>query len=114
MILHPQYKYREAAIDMIIKSFPLNKQEIKALQNGYAFGNMQFELDAAISHLYIEATQGMTPQEEVPFEVICSCSNWFDAHPEKTAGKPEISSSLMFPIKIKGTKEDVIKMFANI
>lgn len=113
-MIHPQYKYREAAIAEILKSHSLDKQEIKALQNGYAFGDTQIDLEAVILKLYAQDNGGKVPQGDVPFEVICSCSNWFDAHPEKTAGKPEISSSLMFPIKIKGTKEDVLKMFANI
>ena len=106
-----KYRHRAAAIESVLRTATLDKQEIKALQNGYAFGDTKQLVDAKMDELY-KSDGGNNA--DVPFEVVCSYSNWFDAHPKKIAGTPEISSSLMFPVKIKGTRQDVDRMFANI
>ena len=35
---------------------------------------------------------------------------WFEKHPEKIAGKEYETTSFMFPIMVKGTKEDVLRV----
>ena len=35
---------------------------------------------------------------------------WFDKHPGKIAGKEYETTSFMFPIMVKGTKEDVLRV----
>lgn len=37
---------------------------------------------------------------------------WFAKHPEKVAGKATETTSLHFPVQIKGTREDVEQMFS--
>jgi hypothetical protein len=37
-------------------------------------------------------------------------NGWFEAHPEKIAGEEYETSSFMFPIMVKGTKEDVLRV----
>jgi len=44
------------------------------------------------------------------FTELCLFNTWFALHPEKIAGKEIITTSREFPIGIKGTKEDVIRV----
>lgn len=44
------------------------------------------------------------------FVQITSNDNWFKQHPEKIAGKEIKTSSLLFPIQVKGSKEDVLRV----
>lgn len=41
------------------------------------------------------------------FTELCSFNTWFAIHPEKVAGTELVTSSINFPITIKGTKEDI-------
>jgi len=44
------------------------------------------------------------------FVSITSNDNWFKKHPEKIAGTEYVSTSLYFPIMVKGTKQDVLRV----
>lgn len=44
------------------------------------------------------------------FVHITSNDNWFKKHPNKIAGEEIETSSLLFPIQVKGTKEDVLRV----
>ena len=44
------------------------------------------------------------------FVTITSDNNWFKKHPEKVAGVEFETSSIFFPIQVKGTKEDVLRV----
>lgn len=44
------------------------------------------------------------------FVEITSGNKWFELHPEKVAGVEVESNSFYFPIRIKGTKEDVLRV----
>lgn len=44
------------------------------------------------------------------FVTITSDNKWFMKHPEKIAGVEFESTSFFFPIQIKGTKEDVLRV----
>ena len=37
-------------------------------------------------------------------------NKWFELHPEKIAGKEYKTTSFMFPYRIKGTKDDVMRV----
>lgn len=41
------------------------------------------------------------------FTELCSFNTWFALHPEKVAGTEAVTTSINFPITIKGTKEDI-------
>ena len=41
------------------------------------------------------------------FTELCSFNTWFAMHPEKVAGTEAITTSINFPITIKGTKEEI-------
>lgn len=49
-------------------------------------------------------------QEEWPlsFTEQMTYNTWFEMHPEKVCGDQEVTSSIYFPVRIKGTKEDVL------
>lgn len=44
------------------------------------------------------------------FVEITSNDNWFKKHPEKIAGVEFETTSFFFPIQVKGTKEDVLRV----
>lgn len=44
------------------------------------------------------------------FVEITSNDNWFKQHPEKIAGVEYETTSFFFPIMVKGTKEDVLRV----
>lgn len=44
------------------------------------------------------------------FLEITSNDNWFKQHPEKIAGEEYETTSFYFPIMVKGTKEDVLRV----
>ncbi|MFY8069507.1 MAG: hypothetical protein ACOVMG_05370, partial [Flavobacterium sp.] len=44
------------------------------------------------------------------FVEITSNDNWFKRHPEKIAGVEYETTSFYFPIMVKGTKEDVLRV----
>ena len=44
------------------------------------------------------------------FAHITSNDNWFKQHPEKIAGVEFKTTSMYFPIQVKGTKEDVLRV----
>ena len=44
------------------------------------------------------------------FVTITSDNNWFRKHPERVAGVEFETSSIFFPIQVKGTKEDVLRV----
>lgn len=47
------------------------------------------------------------------FTELCSFNTWFAMHPEKVAGKEIVTTSINFPITIKGTKEDIERAINN-
>lgn len=44
------------------------------------------------------------------FVEITSGDHWFKKHPEKIAGEEYESTSYFFPIMVRGTKEDVLRV----
>lgn len=47
--------------------------------------------------------------EELEFIQLTSFNAWFDKHPEKVAGEAVESTSIYFPVQIKGNKNDVLE-----
>jgi hypothetical protein len=45
------------------------------------------------------------------FTEQCSFNTWFKLHPEKVAGEEKLTTSLHFPVTIKGNRQDVEKLF---
>jgi hypothetical protein len=47
------------------------------------------------------------------FTELCSFNTWFAIHPEKVAGVESVTTSINFPVTIKGTREDIEKAISN-
>lgn len=48
------------------------------------------------------------------FVKLTSANHWFEKHPEKIAGKEYASTSIYFPLMVKGTKEDVLRVIGTL
>jgi hypothetical protein len=47
------------------------------------------------------------------FTELCSFNTWFAIHPEKVAGVESVTTSINFPVTIKGTREDIEKVIST-
>jgi hypothetical protein len=47
------------------------------------------------------------PDAPLSFTELCSFNTWFAMHPEKVAGTELVTTSINFPLTIKGTTEDI-------
>lgn len=47
------------------------------------------------------------------FTELCSFNTWFAIHPEKVAGIELVTTSINFPVTIKGTREDIERTIAK-
>lgn len=47
------------------------------------------------------------------FTELCSFNTWFAIHPEKVAGTELVTTSINFPVTIKGTREDIEKIISK-
>lgn len=70
------------------------------LHQGYVHPDIQHKLD-----VYIDTFEKTTPTEPLTFTELTRYSTWFAMHPEKVAGKEELTTSFHFPITIKGNRE---------
>ena len=63
--------------------------------------------EAAVQHRMETGHFSNTP---LSFSELCRWDTWFARHPEKVAGIEVVTTSLEFPITIKGTSSDIIKV----
>ncbi len=87
------YRARLDAIEKAIRQADDDKQ-LSLLRNGYM-------PDLSI-HDYSQFDN-----HPLSFLELTRWDTWFAMHPEKIAGETVISSSRSFPLKVKGTKEDI-------
>lgn len=62
------------------------------------------------SELTFESLGAFLGSANQDFVTITSNDNWFKQHPEKIAGVEFETTSIYFPIQVKGTKEDVLRV----
>lgn len=96
----------------------LYEQEPKAIDgkrnHGKAYlrnGANGYKTDEIEHHTAIYA-QGES-NEPLTFTEICSFNTWFVMHPEKVAGEEKLTTSLHFPVTIKGNREDIDSVLDN-
>ena len=77
------------------------------LKYGVIHPDIADEFEKYLTRLVAEYTFSDLP---LMFTELCSFNTWFAMHPEKIAGKELLTTSREFPIGIKGTKEDVIRV----
>ena len=100
------YRGRIKLIEVILGAAKLTDKEYALYRNGY--------LDEQKFKKEIEKKAKEQSNKPLDFMELSRFSTWFSMHPEKIAGTEHIASSQMFPIKVKGTKQDVQKMFAKV
>lgn len=98
---------RYYAIKQIIESLPSNKTATKNTDRDYlASGYVPESYQAILAEKMAKMSKDNEP---LSFVELSSLSTFFAIHPEKIAGEEKTSSSLFFPIKVVGTKEQVIQ-----
>jgi len=107
------YRARIAAIEHWLKVSPFLKDEKKnndqvLLRNGVIPENPYYNLKEEIENRLLNSKQEY-PDTPLTLTELSRYSNWFAMHPEKMAGKEEVTTSLHFPITIKGSKDDIVK-----
>ena len=81
-----------------------DEKSIVLLRNGVLPANYtENEIDVLIDSFYDKNNNS-----PLNFTELTSYNTWFAMHLEKVAGKEFITTSIQFPLTIKGTKEDVI------
>ncbi|NCA80710.1 MAG: hypothetical protein EOM76_11110 [Sphingobacteriia bacterium] len=109
------YRLRTRIIEQLYNELPNDDTKNNAhvlLRNGVIADSIN---DSYLHLLNIELPKinQTNPANDQPltFEELCSYNTWFEMHPEKVAGHEIITTSLQFPISIKGSKEDILKIF---
>lgn len=95
---HPQF-------DTGKKNSPL-----ELLKQGFVHSDLKERFESRIesfSKLGIKVSN-----DPLSFTELCSFNTWFDLHPEKVAGIESVTTSINFPVTIKGTKEDIEKVIS--
>jgi len=103
------YRARLAAFKQIIQEEAGGDRDEKnnhlvILRNGVIPGGFEKRLNSLIKE-----KQKDFSNSELSFDEITRFNTWFKIHPEKIAGTEVITSSIEFPIKIKGKEEDIIQ-----
>lgn len=78
------------------------------LKYGFVHPEIEHEIQAKTAELGIQ--QSNSP---LTFEELATYSTWFYIHPEKIAGKEEVSHSRDFPIRIKGGQKEIEKTIST-
>ena len=78
---------------------------LELLKQGFVHPDIKERFESRIgSYLKLGIKVSDAP---LSFVEKCSFNTWFAMHPEKVAGKELVTTSINFPITIKGTKEDI-------
>jgi len=109
-------KYFRARISAI-HHFISQSSEIKEknsphelLKYGVIHPSISNEFEKQVSKTITDYTFSELP---LTFTEKTSFNTWFAMHPEKIAGEEIITTSREFPISIKGTKEDIIRVIGK-
>lgn len=81
-----------------------NEEDLKLLRNGFI---------PELNEKSIKAISKDQSNKPLSFVELTSYSTWFAMHPEKICGEEIPTSSRDFPLKIKGTNDDVIKSIGS-
>jgi|GEM_PF-2206843 len=105
------YRARISAIEHWLKVSPFLNDEKKnndrvLLRNGVIPENNYYALEESIANR-LHHNKHLYSDEPLTLTELTSYSTWFAMHPEKIAGKEEVTTSLHFPITIKGNREQI-------
>jgi len=78
---------------------------LELLKQGFVHPDLKEGFDSRVESF---AKSGIKVSDApLSFTELCSFNTWFAMHPEKVAGTELVTTSINFPITIKGTKEDI-------
>ena len=89
----------------------LKNSPLELLKQGFVHPDIQERFESRIDSFQKLGLK--VSDAPLTFVEKCSFNTWFAMYPEKVAGKELVTSSINFPITIKGTKEDVINILSN-
>jgi hypothetical protein len=100
---------RTTAIRKLIEELPTDRDETNPdrtlIRNGLIPESQQKRFNELLDYEY-KLTFALN--EPLTFTEITSFNTWFAMHPEKICGKEVVTTSVQFPISVKGTKENII------
>jgi len=101
---------RITAIRKLIEELPANRDETNSdrtlIRNGFIPVSQQKRFSELLDYEY-KLTFALN--EPLTFTETTSFNTWFVLHPEKVCGKEVATTSVQFPISVKGTKEEIIR-----
>ena len=103
----PSY-YRARIEALRDNDFDLDDLDRKKLGNGFIPEKIKEEFEREVNRL-----QPNQKNTKLDFTELTSFSTWFNIHPEKIAGIEKGTTSRTFPVKTKGTRKDIDKMFSE-
>jgi cytochrome c556 len=101
---------RITAIRKLIEELPANRDETNSdrtlIRNGFIPESQQKRFNELLDYEY-KLTFALN--EPLTFTEVTSFNTWFVMHPEKICGKEVVTTSVQFPISVKGTKEVITR-----
>ncbi len=108
-LLPEHYRARIEVIRGMLSTLAVNEKgkvnEIVLLRNG-VFPEQYNEYKLIQENLL----KNTYKNEPLTFSELTRFNTWFTIHPEKICGEEQVTTSLEFPIKVKGTREDIIRI----
>ncbi len=103
------YRARIAAIERLLDELPQSEEKNSPrtlLRNGFIPPELQKRFNQIQDEEY---KLSFALNSALSFREITSFNTWFAKHPEKICGQEVVTTSLQFPITVKGTKEDIVQ-----
>ena len=108
------YRARIAAIEGFLKSKPTD-QEAVLLRNGVIPQSLLTTHNYKSEESVVTGMLNTYSYSDKPlnFTELTRYNTWFVMHPEKVAGTEIVTTSIQFPLSIKGTKEQIIETISG-
>jgi|GEM_PF-797625 len=105
------YRARLQAIEDLFRLQPVDRGAMVntnrvLLRNAFVPDDLKDELEQRITQQLHENRQ-QYPNTALSFTELTSFNTWFALHPEKVAGMEYTTTSLHFPIQLKGSQQDI-------
>jgi hypothetical protein len=111
------YRTRLSTFSHLIRNTPYKDEkknnDVVILRNGVIPDHAPeyYDLEGRIAGFLNSGIQ--LSQEPLEFSEITCFNTWFEMHPDKVFGKQIVSTSLQFPLTIKGNRTDIENGFAK-
>lgn len=104
------FRCRIAAIKQLLEEVPQSEEKNSPrvlLRNGMIPQEYKKRFDQLQDNEY-KLTFALNSR--LTFSELACFNTWFALHPEKICGEEVVTTSLQFPITVKGTKEDILRV----